>query len=104
MSLICVKSYFYLLDEAMEAIDILSTDTKQVQTIQALAGEICKISASTIVLSIEAGLGNDTIPMLTMQASLQAQIKDWSGQVIRFVLLLSKCLFLHPLNGFLYFS
>lgn len=49
--------------------------------VPAVSGEICLLSAPVIVLCIETGIGNDTIPMLSMQASLEAQIKDWSGQV-----------------------
>jgi len=49
--------------------------------VNVVSGEICILSAPVIVLCIEAGLGNNTIPMLSMESSLQATIKDWSGQV-----------------------
>lgn len=44
-------------------------------------GEICLLSSPSIVVSLEMDIGNETIPVLVMQASLTAQVKDWSSEV-----------------------
>lgn len=44
-------------------------------------GEICLISSPSIILSQEMEIGTDTIPVLVLQASFNAQVKDWSSNV-----------------------
>lgn len=44
-------------------------------------GEICLLASPSIIISLEMEIGNDTIPVIVMQASLNAQVKDWSSEV-----------------------
>lgn len=44
-------------------------------------GEICIVSSPSIIISLEMEIGNETIPVLVMQASLTGQAKDWSSEV-----------------------
>lgn len=44
-------------------------------------GEICFMSSPSIIVSLEMEIGNETIPVLVMQASLTGQVKDWSTDV-----------------------
>ncbi|XP_075971796.1 vacuolar protein sorting 13C isoform X2 [Anticarsia gemmatalis] len=62
--------------EAEEAINI--ADEEDVAT-PARTGEICLLSCPQIVFSLEMEIGNETIPVLVMQASLTGQVKDWSS-------------------------
>ncbi|KAL1140359.1 hypothetical protein AAG570_000291 [Ranatra chinensis] len=43
--------------------------------------EICIFSAPSIILTIEVGVGKTTVPMLLLQSSIQATVKDWSSQL-----------------------
>lgn len=51
-------------------------------------GEICLLSSPSIIVSLEMDIGNETIPVLVMQASLSGQVKDWSSDV-SFIIYLS---------------
>lgn len=44
-------------------------------------GEICLLSCPSIITSLEMEIGNETIPVLVMQASLTGQVRDWSSDV-----------------------
>lgn len=72
----------YITEEAQEAIDAKDspdeTESKQSQ------GEMCLLSTPSIIVSLEMDIGNETIPVLVMQASLEGQVKDWSSDVSYF--------------------
>lgn len=73
--------WFLKTELAEDALDIYTNMNPETNVVPKVTGEICLLSAPVIVLCIETGLGSDTIPMLSMQASLEAQIKDWSAQL-----------------------
>lgn len=73
------KNDFLCLEEAEEAINI--DDEQSSEKPKPPMGEICLLSSPSIVVSLEMDIGNETIPVLVMQASLTAQVKDWSSEV-----------------------
>ncbi|KAM3967394.1 vacuolar protein sorting 13C isoform 2-T2 [Aphomia sociella] len=71
------NSYWFLkAEEAEEAFSVNMTETVP-QT--APIGEICLLSSPSIIVSLEMDIGNETIPVLVMEASLSGQVKDWSS-------------------------
>ena len=38
-----------------------------------------------IIVTIEAGVGTRTVPMLLMESSFQAELRDWSSNVSCFI-------------------
>ncbi|XP_039749833.1 vacuolar protein sorting-associated protein 13 isoform X2 [Pararge aegeria] len=71
-------SYWFLKTEvAEEAIDLEESTSQEV--VIPPVGEICLMSSPSIVLALEMEIGNETIPVLVMQASLSGQAKDWSS-------------------------
>ena len=43
--------------------------------------ELCLIECPTILLTLEAGVGNQTLPMILLSLSFHAQANNWSSQV-----------------------
>lgn len=43
--------------------------------------ELCIITVPSIVFTLEAGVGNKTLPMLMLETGLQGAAKNWSSQV-----------------------
>ncbi|XP_045765599.1 vacuolar protein sorting-associated protein 13 isoform X2 [Maniola jurtina] len=73
-------SYWFLkTEEAVEALDLEETPGQEV--VKPPVGEICLMSSPSIVLALEMEIGNETIPVLVMQASLTGQVKDWSSDL-----------------------
>ncbi|XP_068631392.1 intermembrane lipid transfer protein Vps13 isoform X1 [Battus philenor] len=74
------NSYWFLkTEEAEEAINLESDSSNEL--VKPPMGEICLLSSPSIVVSLEMDIGNETIPVLVMQASLTAQVKDWSSDL-----------------------
>ncbi|XP_013171259.1 PREDICTED: vacuolar protein sorting-associated protein 13A isoform X1 [Papilio xuthus] len=74
------NSYWFLkTEEAEEAINLESPSGLEQE--RPPAGEICLLSSPSIVISLEMDIGNETIPVLVMQASLTAQLRDWSSDL-----------------------
>lgn len=44
--------------------------------------ELAIVSAPTILLTLEAGIGNKTLPMLLLHLSFQSDIHDWSTNTV----------------------
>ncbi|XP_028027252.1 vacuolar protein sorting-associated protein 13 isoform X3 [Bombyx mandarina] len=74
------NAHWYLKTEvAQEAIN-LEEQCPEVTT-KPPVGEICLLSSPSIIVSLEMDIGNETIPVLVMQASLSGQVKDWSSDL-----------------------
>ncbi|XP_017782476.1 PREDICTED: vacuolar protein sorting-associated protein 13C isoform X2 [Nicrophorus vespilloides] len=43
--------------------------------------ELCIVNMPSILLTLEAGVGNNTFPMLLLQSSFDGRIHDWSSQI-----------------------
>lgn len=50
--------------------------------------ELAIISAPTILLTLEAGVGNKTLPMLLMHIGFQSNVNDWSTKSVWFYIYL----------------
>ncbi|GBP47898.1 Vacuolar protein sorting-associated protein 13 [Eumeta japonica] len=68
-----------MLEEAEEAINTENID--EVQIAKPPIGEICILGIPNITLSLEMEIGSEYIPILVMQAALNAQVKDWSSEL-----------------------
>ena len=44
-------------------------------------GEVCILSAPSIVITMEAGVGSQTLPMMLLDLSFRGTVMDWSTQV-----------------------
>nr|CAD7395131.1 unnamed protein product [Timema poppensis] len=44
-------------------------------------GEICIVAAPSIVITVEAGVGNQTLPMILLELGFQGTVHDWSSQL-----------------------
>lgn len=44
-------------------------------------GEICILTAPSVVITVEAGVGNQTLPMILVDIGFQGFVADWSTQV-----------------------
>ncbi|XP_021940255.1 vacuolar protein sorting-associated protein 13 isoform X3 [Zootermopsis nevadensis] len=44
-------------------------------------GEICMLTAPSIVITMEAGVGNQTLPMILVDIGFQGSVLDWSTQM-----------------------
>jgi vacuolar protein sorting-associated protein 13A/C len=70
--------------------DLEFSDDEEIE-IKSYKPEVAIISAPTILLTLEAGIGNKTLPMLLLYLGFQSNISDWStNTVIYFFFLLSK--------------
>lgn len=45
--------------------------------------EIAIVNAPTIILTLEAGVGNKTLPMLLFYLGFQSTVNDWSTKTVR---------------------
>lgn len=43
--------------------------------------EMCNVSAMSIVVTVEAGVGTKTVPMLLLETSFEASVHNWSSKV-----------------------
>lgn len=43
--------------------------------------ELCFLTIPTLVLSVEAGVGNKTLPMLLLESKFNGNVTDWSSAV-----------------------
>lgn len=66
-------SYTELADDATQMV--------VVPEVKKVLEEICLVSVPSVVITLEAGVGNKTVPMLLVELSLQATVNNWSSQV-----------------------
>lgn len=43
--------------------------------------EICIVQTPKLVITVEAGVGNQTLPMILLELSFQGKVRNWSSQV-----------------------
>lgn len=43
--------------------------------------ELCIVAMPSFVLTLEAGVGNKTLPMLLLESSFHGSVNDWSSQM-----------------------
>jgi len=44
-------------------------------------GEVCMLTAPSVVITVEAGVGSQTVPMILVDIGFHGSVKDWSTQV-----------------------
>lgn len=44
-------------------------------------GEICMLTAPSVIVTMEAGVGSQTLPMILVDIGFQGSVTDWSTQV-----------------------
>lgn len=44
--------------------------------------ELALVSAPTVLLTLEAGVGNKTLPMLLLYLGFQSNVSDWSTKTV----------------------
>ncbi|XP_067012189.2 intermembrane lipid transfer protein Vps13 [Anabrus simplex] len=55
--------------------------TKDLNDTAPALGEICMISAPSIVVTVEAGVSNQTLPMILLELGFQGSVNNWSSQL-----------------------
>lgn len=78
------KSKLWFLEDLAVQVgtEALETDTAAVQdTSAARKDEQALLTAKSIVITVEQGADNRTIPMLLWRASLEAEVLDWSSEM-----------------------
>ncbi|XP_011301984.1 vacuolar protein sorting-associated protein 13C isoform X2 [Fopius arisanus] len=75
------KDYWFLKTEvAQEALDFLGFE--EAEEVTAYKAELAILSIPNIVLTLEAGVGNKTLPMLLLHLAFQSNINDWSTKTM----------------------
>ncbi|KMQ93840.1 vacuolar protein sorting-associated protein 13a, partial [Lasius niger] len=75
------NDYWFLKTEvAMEALEEFTYPDDEVVT--AYKPELAIVSAPTILLTLEAGVGNKTLPMLLLHVGFQSNVNDWSTKTM----------------------
>ncbi|CAL1678435.1 unnamed protein product [Lasius platythorax] len=75
------NDYWFLKTEvAMEALEEFTYSDDEVVT--AYKPELAIVSAPTILLTLEAGVGNKTLPMLLLHVGFQSNVNDWSTKTM----------------------
>lgn len=83
------------LEVGVEAIeDIVYSDDEDTTVYKP---ELAIISAPTILLTLEAGIGNKTLPMLLLHIGFESNISDWSTKTVRYSGITLMKIFLHYL-------
>ncbi|XP_044259687.1 vacuolar protein sorting-associated protein 13 isoform X2 [Tribolium madens] len=73
--------WFFRNDEAVEATETLSLVSTTPPKPPSKTQEMCIISMPSIILTIEAGVGSKTFPMLVLESSLKGHVNNWSSQM-----------------------
>ncbi|XP_018574731.1 vacuolar protein sorting-associated protein 13 isoform X2 [Anoplophora glabripennis] len=75
------SDYWFLKTEnALEALEYPSAEGGRIKKKNALQ-ELCIITVPSIVFTIEAGVGNKTLPMLILETGFQGAARNWSSQL-----------------------
>ncbi|XP_015115234.1 vacuolar protein sorting-associated protein 13 isoform X2 [Diachasma alloeum] len=75
------KNYWFLKTEvAQEALDFLASE--EAEEVAVYKPELAILSAPNIVLTLEAGVGNKTLPMLLLHIGFQSHVNDWSTRTM----------------------
>lgn len=64
---------------AVESLDDIETANQRHAAIR--KKELCFLTMPSLVLTVEAGVGNKTLPMLLLESSFRGNVNDWSSKV-----------------------
>lgn len=74
---ICEHFLHFTVDSAVDALGLLNTPAEIKKSLE----ELCIISMPKVIVTIEAGVGTKTLPMLIFEASFKGLAHNWSSQV-----------------------
>lgn len=75
------NDYWFLKTELANDATHMTVVSEPVCEVKKVLEEICLVSVPSVVITLEAGVGNKTVPMLLVQSSLQATVNNWSSQL-----------------------
>lgn len=61
-------------EEVFETVSVVESKTK-------ILNEICFVRLPALIITVEAGVGNKTLPMLLMESHFDGKIRNWSSNV-----------------------
>lgn len=73
--------YLRVIDECFAELGEDATLLSSVEESAPVLDEICIISVPSVVITVEAGVGTKTLPMLLLESNLQAHVRNWSSSV-----------------------
>lgn len=77
--------WFLKTDVAQDALEMVASqgtfDTLESEHAVTRKKELCFMTIPSFVLTVEAGVGNKTLPMLLLESSFKGNVNDWSSQV-----------------------
>ncbi|KAK9701873.1 SHR-binding domain of vacuolar-sorting associated protein 13, partial [Popillia japonica] len=62
-------------EEVFETVSVVESKTK-------ILNEICFVRLPALIITVEAGVGNKTLPMLLMESHFDGKIRNWSSNMI----------------------
>lgn len=68
-------------EEASSSDILLGAEVFALSPEQNTLKEICIINMPTILITVEAGVGNKTLPMIMLQSGFTGQVTNWSSQI-----------------------
>lgn len=72
----------FFLDQAFEIVEMEGLEDEEAGARpKTVLQELCIITVPSIVFTIEAGVGNKTLPMLQFETGFQGAARNWSSQV-----------------------
>jgi len=71
-------THIFLVDEALEALEGLLSEPSAVGKI---LQELCILNIPSVLVTVEAGVGNRTVPMILLEMGLKGQAKNWTAGV-----------------------
>lgn len=75
------NDYWFLKTELAADATHMTVVSETVPEVKKILEEICLVSVPSVVITLEAGVGNKTVPMLLVESSLQATVHNWSSQL-----------------------
>ncbi|XP_049842368.1 LOW QUALITY PROTEIN: intermembrane lipid transfer protein Vps13-like [Schistocerca gregaria] len=76
--------WFLITEEGEDAVAALSGESIVAPVVpeeKPVKNEICVISAPSIVITVEAGIGTRTLPMILLEMGFQGEARNWSSQL-----------------------
>lgn len=73
--------WFLRTEQGEDAMDTLNNANFPKENAKFNLKELCVVTANSIIFTMEAGVGNKTLPMLLLETGFEAKIRDWSAKL-----------------------
>lgn len=73
--------WFFKTESGFDALETIDSQKIEISVDTASLDELCLISVPSIVITLEAGVGNKSIPMLLFESNFQGNARNWSSQL-----------------------